>query len=107
MQPAPPRAAFWKVFAEVADDTARATVKGVVPDAAAEEAIARLVRLADLDADGGGIDVVVAQIEDGEDDVEPSVSLRADVPADKAPASRAALTESVGEPVEGDGEVRI
>jgi len=76
------------------EEPVRETVIGVVPDsAAAEEAVARLVHLADIDASGGSIEVVIEAIEDDPTTpaVEGGVSLRAEVPADKAPAARAAL----------------
>ena len=85
----------------------REIVIGVVSDsAAAEETIARLVRLADINA-GGSIEVVVEAIED--DPATPSteggVSLRAEVPADKAAAARAALAQGGKKGNGGEGGI--
>jgi hypothetical protein len=85
----------------------RETVIGVVFDnAAAEETVARLVRLADINA-GGHIEVVVEALEDdpATPRVEGGVSLRAEVPADKAAAARAALAEAGKKGNGGEGGI--
>lgn len=85
----------------------RETVVGVVSDSAvAEETVARLVRLADINA-GGHIEVVVEALEDDTTTprVEGGVSLRAEVPADKAAAARAALAEAGKKGNGGEGGI--